>query len=834
MKIFANFLAFLAVSTSSVMAAENRYLSAMDALSMTQHSPVSLKIERTSDGPKFSEVTANGCEQNNEPFKNNKLFGWAASNQNISKYYTCSDPRKFNLLRFSSSSCQDAIACRKNVAEMQLNAAGSDKLMNEIVAKDYAKNMLAQSAESMDRLEILKKFVQKKYSSKMGESCGARFQPPKKSGICNLNLLDEVFVDQQASCKFGNGCYNKSEVGVLSFNDYKDKEKIAKTAFVVDYNEYRIDEKVKKSVSADSEYVDELAELVVSDEFKNANADQKADMFLKKMEAKSGDRYKDPILAFDFDSVSEKSKLKKMLKFRQLTSIYDNKDLTKESFTAEFENYRKKRAEAVLSESGSCNETSNVEKICKDMTTLSLGKTLPKDSLSVEHLSSRDLKGIKDFEKFKSFMGESFNDADFDMLVNAKRCLSFGLASEQYNEAVTYSGRNPAGSLGAMVGNLAAPSASAVDSSREQLSSFIGDTGSPKGESLKTLEPKMIESESVSDSNTSLESAIANSQAASAANFANQFTPGFVPASYGLGDDKVEKLEKKEESPSVPSTETATNSDDKKLNDLMKRLRSAEKKVEKMKAANEEAEANRVKQKKIDEENALIKELKGQISDLKSAKEKREQKAVAVAAPVVEQARPQTSNVYGSSFNNNGPVTAPSRQEAAPKIADNFDSGRSANSGSSSISSGQRSSMNSAILSASNNNDNNKTLPSGIIVTTIDGMTMEKATQTISNRILELNGTPFYIEEGGMVKEIIAVVKDGKVLLDDKGNPIYEKIVKGKIGDKKFAKAKDKNRAPAAITDAADLKRDQEEKMKRERAEYMKLKNLTNEALNKK
>ena len=79
-----------------------------------------------------------------------------------------------------------------------------------------------------------------------------------------------------------------------------------------------------------------------------------------------------------------------------------------------------------------------------------------------------------------------------------------------------------------------------------------------------------------------------------------------------------------------------------------------------------------------------------------------------------------------------------------------------------------------------------------------------------------------------MVKEIIAVVKDGKVLLDEKGNPIYEKIVKGKVGDKKFAKVKDKNRAPAAITDAADLKRDQEEKMKRDRAEYLKLKNLTN------
>jgi hypothetical protein len=141
--------------------------------------------------------------------------------------------------------------------------------------------------------------------------------------------------------------------------------------------------------------------------------------------------------------------------------------------------------------------------------------------------------------------------------------------------------------------------------------------------------------------------------------------------------------------------------------------------------------------------------------------------------------------------------------------------------------------MNSAILTSSSSADNNKAAYSGVGITAIDGMSSEKATQTITSRILELNGTPFYIEEGGMVKEIIAVVKDGKVLLDDKGNPIYEKIVKGKVGDKKFAKMKDKTRAPAAITDAADLKRDQEEKLKRERAEYLKLKNLTNKVLKK-
>lgn len=823
MKIFVNLVVLVAVFVPSAFAAETSFTSAADSLGLAQK-PVTLLLDKSSTDVKFSEITATGCSQSIDTFQNNKLFGWAQNNQSVSKFFTCTDTRNINLLRFSTSSCQEAIACRKNVSQMQVNSAGADKLMNEVVAKDYAKNVLDQNSEMMDRLEILRQFAQKKFDIK-GDKCGSRYQP-KKGGVCNLSLLDEVFVEQQAKCKFGNGCFNKNEATVISFNAYKEKEKIPKTAFVIEYNEYRIQDKVQKSVDADSAYVNELADLVTSEAFKSANAEQKGDMFLAKMDQGSRDRYKDPILAYDFDSVSEKAKLKKMLKFRQLASIYENKELTKESFASNFNTFRKNRAEAVLGDSSSsCTETTDIKKICEDMTALSLGKTLAKDSLSVEHLSSRDLKSEKDFEKFKSYMGETFNERDYDTLVNAKRCLSFGLASEEYNDMASDKGHRPNGGFGSTVGAMAGPSQEAVDSSRESMASYIGEAPSAKNDSAKGTDQKLIESADV-DSSASIDSALAAQ--ATNTNFANQFNQGFTPGAYGIDeDDKKDKAEKKEEVAVAPVVPAANAAADTKMTDLMKRLASAEEKVDKMKAANEEAENNRIKQKKIDEENALIKDLKGQIADLKTAKEKKESSAaVAVAAPIVEQQRPQSGNVYASSFNN-GPSSAPARQEAAPKAADNYDAGRASNSATNTNSSSGRSGMNSAILSSSNNADN-KVLPSGIVITTVDGMTTEKATQTISNRILELNGTPFYIEEGGMVKEIIAVVKDGKVLLDDKGNPIYEKIVKGKVGDKKFAKVKEKGRAPAAITDAADLKRDQEEKMKRERAEYLKLKNLTN------
>jgi hypothetical protein len=826
MKICVNLVVLIAMSFSTAYAEGITYYSALESLSLSQR-PISLLLDKSANDIKFSESTATGCNQSINTFKNDKLVGWLEGNQNISKFMTCADNRNINLLRFSTSSCIEAIACRKNVSQMQSNSSGTDKLMNEIVAKDYAKNVLDQNAEVMNRLEILKQFAKNKLNIN-SDKCQSRYVP-KKGGVCNISLLDEVFIEQQESCKFGNGCFNKKENKILNFSSFKEKEKIPKSAFVIDYNEYRIAEKVDEISNTDSQYLNELADLVMSDEFKNANTDQKSDMFLAKMESDSGDRYRDPVLAFDFDSVSEKAKLKKMLKFRQLASIYENKDLTKESFTSSFNSFRKSRAEAVLSDTGSsCNETPDIKKICEDMTTLSLGKTLPKDSLSVEHLSSRDLKNEKDFEKFKSLMGSSFNEKDYDTLVNAKRCLSFGLASEEYNDMTSDRGRKN-GSLGTIVGSMSGPSDAAVNSSKEKLVSYIGESSSPKNEKAKALETQIIESAEAETTN-SLNSALAGAQAIPPTNFANQFNQSFTPGAYGIDDDqKANKIEKKEEVVTAPAVATDAAATE-KMNSLMKKLASAEKKIDKMKAANEEAENNRIKQKKIDEENALIKELKNQISDLKSAKDKKAAAAVTVAAPVVEQPRSQQSgNVYASA-SSSGTSSVPTKQEAAAKAAESFDTGRSPSSGSSSASSVGRSTMNSSILTSAGASAN-KNQGSGIVITAIDGMSKEKAVQTITNRILELNGTPFYIEEGGMVKEIIAVVKDGKVLLDEKGNPIFEKIVKGKVGDKKFDKVKD--RAPAAITDAADLKRDQEEKLKRERAEYLKLKNLTNKVINK-
>jgi hypothetical protein len=121
---------------------------------------------------------------------------------------------------------------------------------------------------------------------------------------------------------------------------------------------------------------------------------------------------------------------------------------------------------------------------------------------------------------------------------------------------------------------------------------------------------------------------------------------------------------------------------------------------------------------------------------------------------------------------------------------------------------------------------NSASKSSSLTLTKMDGLTAEAATLTITEKINEMGGEPFEIEEGGMVKQIVPLTKDGKFLLDEKGMPRFEKIVKRKI--------KAERKLATNIKDSPDLKRVDEETMKKERVEYLKLKQLTNEALNKK
>lgn len=111
----------------------------------------------------------------------------------------------------------------------------------------------------------------------------------------------------------------------------------------------------------------------------------------------------------------------------------------------------------------------------------------------------------------------------------------------------------------------------------------------------------------------------------------------------------------------------------------------------------------------------------------------------------------------------------------------------------------------------------------GLVLTKAEELTPEKANEAISKN------EPIYIEENGMIKELSLEIKDGKVLLDVNGKPVYTKIVRGKVGDKKFAGlVKKAGRAPASINTPSTLPDAKKKDEKYDPSRLYQLKNILN------
>lgn len=94
-----------------------------------------------------------------------------------------------------------------------------------------------------------------------------------------------------------------------------------------------------------------------------------------------------------------------------------------------------------------------------------------------------------------------------------------------------------------------------------------------------------------------------------------------------------------------------------------------------------------------------------------------------------------------------------------------------------------------------------------ILLTKLDGMGNAAAVnETINKLIYAESGRPFYIEEGGLVKQIIPEIVNGKILINEKGKAVYKKILKGKVGEFKIALEQKATRI-TNLESPADLKR---------------------------
>ena len=105
------------------------------------------------------------CNGNNDNLNVSPHIALLATRiQILGKALACNEVKYLSYGRFSPDGCNNAIACRKSFRDA--SSSSTEKILNEVVAKDFAANMLKFKTELMDKIELLKRFADLKYNIK--------------------------------------------------------------------------------------------------------------------------------------------------------------------------------------------------------------------------------------------------------------------------------------------------------------------------------------------------------------------------------------------------------------------------------------------------------------------------------------------------------------------------------------------------------------------------------------------------------------------------------------------------------------------------------------------
>lgn len=794
---------------------------------------------------------------------------FALAGGRIGALASCSEVKK-NTDRFSVGYCNSSIDCSKALTGIDTQSLLASISIPLYIAEDYVGISLGKEINKMDKIEAVRKFAEKKYGKDILGDCKSPFDYDSKNAEmkynCDANIIDTGFNRMQDSCQSPRvSCFNNN--GLDSKKDYKifqsaykksnEDESVTQTYF-----KERSDTIVNDSLANDSEMLESLAGIIVSNDDNSAKLQN---VFTKLSEFKKQGKL-DPIFGYEKDYINSSRELfKKSVHYKYFEKLLQLKNFDLASAKKAIEEYRLTTAKTLLGKT--CNETEHLSNICNSATklknserisglyNLNAATYLPNEKEDDRYDLLRGIypQGVLDFDDFKIVMdAERCKAFNIVYVLNVPKTNPFGITL--FNDwTVRDFGRSQnidSVSNKPSSGNLILVDGKPNFNSNSDLS---GEKlmGPPIPSIIKSSDAATEKINSSDES--SLSSSISNgfkdgyknsvkgisnvdtSSASSNALYNNSFNN--IGRSYVENNDNTPKntdgsLRDLKNTAPASSTNSALND---KISELSKKLASTEDNLERIKTEKEAADNEKERQKKISEENKTIADLKNQISDMK--------------ADSKTKADNTDSKDNGHSFASSGANGFKTAQIEATSSSGESHSSASVNkdqdissvasnhaASSSAIESAASSSASRTPAAISGAISGSSSAKSGIVLTKIDGMTSEKASEAITERIIEMGGLPFYIEEGGVVKEIVPVIKNGKVILDEKGKPLFEKIVKGKVGDKKFARGKvqDKDgRAPASINDSADLKRDEEERLKHERAEYLKLKNITKKAFEK-
>lgn len=698
---------------------------------------------------------------------------------------------------------------------------------NNMAAEDLATLLLGDKLPQMEKMEALRKYADKKFGAGFSNSCRPQFDlKDAGSDKCDSKLVDIGFVNLSETCSTAEkSCYNVgSEFG---------KNTPEKESSMINFFNQRTDSKVTDSLSADNEMLDTLSQILSSKD----SADAKVKAVFAKMKQLNEDNKIDPVFGYDSDDFSNKD-ITKASHYKFFKSLAAKK-MTSAAFKNEIEKHRRDYAKNILK--NDCKTTMNYGDLCERVTSASFGKhqLYPNKIAAASKFKRLDSKH-KEFLKLV-FAKTVKTDKDALIILNASRCVALGVVPNSSTPSYldissSMSSINLGPSMGLRLGpdfwnSSSSPSSTTV--MNQQKEELFSGAGLRMPSATNELRPKLNESQteisevkekSLSDSfseNLKNVTPSVNNGSIGSNSYVNNSSFNTISNANFRADVPAEQpVEKK-----VSTTAPVSNPLNDRLTELTKKLTATEEHLSKLQESKDEEASEKALQKKRDEDNKTIADLQNQIAQLKKEPSKVSDKSPSVIADS------NLANIARAPALSGSTPAVETKKEETDKGSMAVESAavRSSGAAAPSSSTGTESNAISKSSSSSGGSSSGASSSGGkplLVLSKSDGMTAEKITESINEKIMELGGQSFEIEENGVKMEIIPEMKGGKILLDAKGKPRFlKKIKNGK------EESSSKVRVPASVTDHADLKRLEEEKTKRDRAMLKDLKNVTNKAV---
>ena len=752
----------------------------------------------------------------------NKFLGNTSS---VLSRVNCEVLKKSNIERFSAEYCALSSSCSQKISMENLN---SSFMFPVFISNDYVDSMLAQELPRMEKMETLRRFsVRNSEGLDSSLKCGSPFNYEKLDDLkkCNpdyitngLNKLKDECGSKKRNCnEKENELQKEIEVFSGSFKPTAGVDENIVNSFFIK----KADKKANEALAVDKEIIEALSFIMASHENKEIKIQK---LFNKIYELKKTGKL-DPVFSFDDNSFSKDSTSYKK------SPLFDffNKNLNDQNTDAvlagnELLKFRQNLANRYLDKK-SCSMTMHLTEMCLGAHEISQGKIIAIDKKIAGHLLNVSLE--KSIAETKDHFGDqstqffanekNLKEDQFKVLLETQRCKAFGFMSPVEGQAYSNIGRDIENDF-----NNIFTTKSIEPSSRFNAEMTLNRNKT--NESIlfenETDQKKPVVSSELSENTFSKKNQIESSSNLSAE------TPSIANTNF---ISTKSQLASAANNPEVSKNESIDSKNDifaEKINDLTKKLSKSEENLDDLKNKKLQDEQKSDFQIKLAEQNKQISDLKIQISDLKkisnhntlNKNKEQDYNSTQTLLPGHNSSFTRSNNqsitTTDSGSNNSGNTTFQPTvsipkvmPQSQPKIAIGEES--------------QISNIGSDIKTA------------GLILLKKGDFSQEKTAEVINDKILELKGVPFLIEENGIINEIIPILKDGKIVVDNNGNPSFKKIKKGKIGEINFKKINEQD-GNVKIISNADMKRDQDVKLKNERIEYYKLKEITKGIFNSK